>query len=41
MLICKKNIVNSLNQSFEFLKDENFRDIKIIDVRVKNQIIIK
>ena len=35
------NIVNSLNQSFEFLKDENFRDIKIIDVRVKNQIIIK
>ena len=35
------NVVNSLNQSFEFLKDENFRDIKIIDARVKNQIIIK
>ena len=35
------NLVNSLNQSFEFLNDENFRDIKIIDVRVKNQTIIK
>ena len=35
------NLVNSLNQSFEFLKDENFRDIKIIDLRVKNQTIIK
>ena len=35
------NIINSLNQSFEFLKDENFRDIKIIDARVKNQTIIK
>ena len=35
------NLANSLNQSFEFLNDENFRDIKIIDVRVKNQTIIK
>jgi len=35
------NLVNSLNQSFEFLNDENFRDIKIIDVRIKNQTIIK
>ena len=35
------NIVNSLNQSFEFLKDENFTDIKLIDTRVKNQLIIK
>ena len=35
------NLVNSLNQSFEFLNDENFRDIKIIDLRVKNQTIIK
>ena len=35
------NIVNSLNQSFEFLKDENFTDIKLIDTRVKNQIIIR
>ena len=35
------NIVNSLNQLFEFLIDKNFKDIKIIDLRVKNQIIIK
>ena len=35
------NIVKSLNQTFEFLKDENFRNIKLIDVRVKNQIIIR
>ena len=35
------NIVNSLNQSFEFLNDKNLKDIKIIDLRVKNQIIIK
>ena len=35
------NLVNSLNQSFEFLNDENFRDIKTIDLRVKNQTIIK
>ncbi len=35
------NLINSLNQSYEFLKDENFKDIKMIDTRVKNQIIIK
>ena len=35
------NLVNSLNKSFEFLNDENFRDIKTIDLRVKNQTIIK
>ena len=35
------NILNSLNRSLEFLKDENFRDIKLIDTRVKNQIIIR
>ncbi len=35
------NVFNLLNQSYEFLKDENFRDIKIIDIRVKNQTIIK
>tara|TARA_B100000609_G_C17169017_1_gene410561 strand:+ start:480 stop:1148 length:669 start_codon:yes stop_codon:yes gene_type:complete len=35
------NIVKSLNQSFEFLNHKNLRDIKIIDLRVKNQIIIK
>ena len=35
------NIIESLNKSFEFLKDEKFSDIKIIDARIKNQIIIK
>ena len=35
------NIVKSLNQTSEFLKDENFREIKLIDARVKNQIIIR
>ena len=35
------NVINTLNNSYEFLKDENIRDIKIIDARVKNQIIIK
>ena len=35
------NIIKSLNQSFEFLNLKNLRDIKIIDLRVKNQIIIK
>ena len=35
------NIVKSLNQSFEFLNLKNLRDIKIIDLRVKNQIILK
>ena len=35
------NILNSLNRSFEFLNDKNLRDIKIIDLRVKNQIILK
>ncbi len=39
--ISNLNIINSLNQSFEFLKDETFKDIKMIDARVKNQIIIK
>ena len=39
--LSNKNIINSLNQSFEFLNDTNFRDIKIIDARVNNQIIIK
>tara|TARA_Y100000766_G_scaffold231071_1_gene205097 strand:+ start:220 stop:888 length:669 start_codon:yes stop_codon:yes gene_type:complete len=35
------NIINSLNQSFDFMKDENFKDIKLIDARVRNQIIIR
>tara|TARA_Y100001970_G_scaffold186950_1_gene227388 strand:- start:247 stop:915 length:669 start_codon:yes stop_codon:yes gene_type:complete len=35
------NIVNSLNQSFELLNEKNLSGITIIDVRVKNQIIIK
>ena len=35
------NIINSLNKSYDFLKDKNLTDIKIIDARVKNQLIIK
>ena len=30
----------SLNQAFELLKDNNFKDIKVVDVRIKNQIIL-
>ncbi len=30
----------SLNQSFEILNDNNFKDIKIVDARIKNQIIL-
>ena len=30
----------SLDQSFEILNDNNFNDIKIIDARIKNQIIL-
>ena len=30
----------SLNLIFEFLYDDNFKDIKIIDARIKNQIIL-
>ncbi len=30
----------SLDQAFEFLNDNNFKNIKVVDVRVKNQIIL-
>ena len=30
----------SLDQAFEFLNDDNFKDVKVIDARVKNQIIL-
>ena len=36
----KNNIEESLELAFEFLNNNNFKDIKIIDARVKNQIII-
>ena len=39
--LSNSNIVKSLNQSFEFLKNENIKNIKIIDARIKNQIIIE
>ena len=34
-------VINSLNQSYEFLNDEYFKYIKVIDARIPNQIIIK
>ena len=30
----------SLDQSFEILNDNNFKDIKVVDARIKNQIIL-
>ena len=33
-------IENSLELAFEFLNNQNFKDIKIVDTRVKNQIIL-
>ena len=30
----------SLDQAFEFINDKNFSDIKVIDARIKNQIIL-
>mgnify|MGYP001479007384 CR=1 FL=1 len=30
----------SLGQAFEFLNDNNFNDIKVVDARIKNQIIL-
>jgi cell division protein FtsQ len=30
----------SLDQAFEFLNDNNFKNIKVVDARVKNQIIL-
>ena len=30
----------SLDQAFEFLNDNNFNDVKVVDARIKNQIIL-
>ena len=30
----------SLNQAFEILNDNNFKSLKVIDARIKNQIIL-
>ncbi len=38
--LSKNHTKLSLNQAFEFLNDNNFNDIKIIDARIKNQIIL-
>ncbi len=35
------NILKSINQSYDFLNDINGIDVKIIDTRIKNQIIVK
>ena len=39
--ISKNDIKDSLDQAFEFFNNNNFKEIKIIDARIKNQIIIK
>ena len=39
--LSKSNILKSINQSYDFLHDINGRDVKIIDTRIKNQIIVK
>ncbi len=36
----KENIKNSLDNAFNFLNNDKFLDIKIIDARIKNQIIL-
>jgi len=38
--LSKKNTKENLNNIFEFINNKNFKDIKIIDARVQNQIII-
>ena len=38
--LSKYNLKNSLDNTFEILKDSKFENIKIIDSRVKDQIII-
>tara|TARA_B100000989_G_scaffold182467_1_gene137207 strand:+ start:317 stop:988 length:672 start_codon:yes stop_codon:yes gene_type:complete len=38
--LSKKNTRQSLDQAFEFLNDNNFNDIKVVDARIKNQIIL-
>ena len=38
--ISKNDIKDSLDQAFEFFNNNNFKEIKLIDARIKNQIII-
>ena len=38
--LSKNHVRLSLDQAFELLNDNNFRHIKIIDARIKNQIIL-
>ena len=38
--LSKDNTKLSLDQAFEILNDSNFKDIKVVDARVKNQIIL-
>ena len=38
--LSKNHVRLSLDQAFELLNDKNFRHIKIIDARIKNQIIL-
>ena len=37
----KKETIESLNQAFEFFNNNNFTDLKLIDARIINQIVIK
>ena len=39
--LSKNDIKDSLNQAFKFFNNNNFKEIKLIDARIKNQIIIK
>ena len=39
--LSKNDIKDSLNQAFKFFNNNNFKEIKFIDARIKNQIIIK
>ena len=38
--LSKKNTKQNLNNVFDFINNKNFKDIKIIDARIENQIII-
>ena len=38
--LSKKNLRDSLNYSYKFLSENNFNNIKIIDARINNQIIL-
>ena len=39
--LSKNDIKVSLNQAFEFFNNNNFTDLKLIDARIRNQIVIK